>query len=141
MIVLGSSPGPTRIFAAAWETPSTTLSKIFFSTKSREPAQQHWPWLKKMAHGGAGNGGLEIGVVENDVRRFAAEFERNFLQVARGGVQDQLADFGGTGEGDLVDVRMRGERSAGRFAVAGDDVDDAVRECRLPESIRRGEAR
>ena len=76
--------------------------------------------------GGAGNGAVEIGVVENDVGRFAAEFERNLLQVAGRGLHDELADFGRAGEGDLVDVRMRGERGAGGFAVAGNDVHDAI---------------
>ena len=34
------------------------------------------------------------------------------------------------GERDLVDARMLDERGAGRRAVAGHDVDHAVRECR-----------
>ena len=97
-----------------------------------------------MAHGGAGNGGVEIGVVQDDVGRFAAEFERNFFQVAGGGVQDQLADFGGAGEGDFVHVGMRGESGAGGFAVARDDVDDAIGESGFLKEFaeaKRGERR
>src|SRR5665213_53550 len=45
----GTSPGPTRMLFACCATPSTTLSNDSFATYSREPAQQHWPWLKKIA--------------------------------------------------------------------------------------------
>ena len=76
--------------------------------------------------GRSGDGGVDVGVVEDDVGRLAAEFERDLLQIASGGLKDELANFGRAGEGDLVDVRMRGQRGAGRFAVAGNDVDDAI---------------
>ena len=84
--------------------------------------------IEEDGHGGAGDGGFEIGVVHDDVGRLAAEFERDFLQVAGRGVDDELADFGGAGEGDFIDVHVCGERGAGSFAVAGNDVDDAIRE-------------
>ena len=76
--------------------------------------------------GRAGDGRLQVAVVENDVGRFAAQLERHFLQIAGRGLQNQLADFGRAGEGDFVHVRMRGQRSAGSFAIARDDVHDAV---------------
>ena len=78
---------------------------------------------------GAGRGRNDagnIGVLEDDVGRLAAEFERNLFQVAGRGVDDQLADFGRAGEGYLVDMRMGGQRGAGRFAVTGNDVHDAI---------------
>ncbi len=78
--------------------------------------------------GGSGDGGVEIGVVENDVGGFAAEFERDFFEVAGAGLDDELADFGRAGEGDFVHVGMRGECGAGGFAEAGDDVDHAFGE-------------
>ena len=53
--------------------------------------------------------------------------ERHLLQVTGGGMDDQLADFRRAGECDLVHVRMRGDRGAGR-AVTGDDIDHAWRE-------------
>ena len=76
--------------------------------------------------GRAGHGRVHVGVGEHDVRRLAAQLQRDLLQVARRGLDDQLADLGGAGEGDLVDVRVRGQRRAGRLAVAGHDVDHAV---------------
>ena len=81
--------------------------------------------------GGAGNGGLHVGIVEDDVGRLAAQLQRNLLQIAGSGLQNQLAHFGRAGEGDLVHVRMRGQRSAGGLAVAGNDIDYAFGECRL----------
>ncbi|KAG1241180.1 hypothetical protein G6F68_016944 [Rhizopus microsporus] len=45
--------------------------------------------------------------------------------VFRGGVRHHLARLRRTGERDVVDARMRGQRSAGFMAVAGDDVQRA----------------
>ena len=78
--------------------------------------------------GRAGNRAFEIGIFEDDVRRLASELQRHFLQIACGGVDDQLANLRGTGEGDFVHIRMRGQRAAGGFAVTRNDVDDALRE-------------
>ena len=47
--VLTSKPEPSLIDFAISATPPTTSSKRFWCTNSREPATQHWPWLKKMA--------------------------------------------------------------------------------------------
>ena len=85
--------------------------------------------------------GVNFGVLRNDVRGFAAQLERDFLQVAGGGMHDQLADFGGTRERNLVNMRMRGERGAGGFAVAGNDVDDAVRNARFLNQFAQAEER
>ena len=76
--------------------------------------------------GRAGDRRLQIAVAKNDVGRFAAQFERHFLQIAGSRLKDQFADFGGTGEGDFVDIRMRGQGGARGFAIARDDVHDAV---------------
>ena len=90
---------------------------------------------------GAGDRGVEISVLEDDVGRLAAKFERHFLQVARRGMDDQLADFGGTGESYFVDVGMSGQRGARGLAVAGDDVHHALGEAgfhdQLAETQRR----
>ena len=42
-------PGPTFICLACSATPWVTSSKALFSTYSRDPAEQTWPWLKKIA--------------------------------------------------------------------------------------------
>ena len=58
--------------------------------------------------GGAADGGVEIGILEDYVGRLASQFEGNFFQVAGGGVHDEFADFGGSGEGDLIDEVVGG---------------------------------
>ncbi len=53
------------------------------------------------------DGGVEIGIGEDDVGAFAAEFEGDAFEVgASGGLHDELSDFGAAGEGDFVDVGM-----------------------------------
>ncbi len=75
------------------------------------------------------DGGVDVGVGEDDVGGLAAELEGDALQVGSGGgLHDDFADFGGAGEGDLVDIHVLGDGGAGGFAVAGDDVEDAFGE-------------
>jgi len=67
--------------------------------------------------GGAGNRRFDIGIAEDDRRRLAAQFQRYLLQIAGGGLDDELADLGRSGEGDLVDPFMRGQRGAAPTAA------------------------
>ena len=86
------------------------------------------------------DGAVEIGILEDDEGRLAAELERQRLARAGGRLADQAADLGRAGEGDLVDAGMLDERRAGG-AVAGDDVDDARRQAGLRGRARRTAAR
>ena len=79
-------------------------------------------------------------IVEHDVRRLAAELERQLLARARELLLDLLADFGAAGERDLREVLVRDERCPGA-AVAGDDVDDARRQPRLLEDLAEPQGR
>ncbi len=81
---------------------------------------------------------VEIGILEDDERRLAAELERQLLARAGGRLTDGAADLGRAGEGDLVDVVVFDQRRAGR-AVAGDDVDDAGRQPDLDADLGEGE--
>ena len=65
------------------------------------------------SEGGAGHRLLEVGVVEHDVRRFAAELELRRADELGPGMQDLAAGDGAAGEGEHVDVGMAGERRAG----------------------------
>ena len=71
---------------------------------------------------------VDLGVVEHDVRRFAAELHARALQAAGGRFVDLLSRRIGTGERHLRDERMLDKRRADLRAEAGDDVDDAGRE-------------
>ena len=81
---------------------------------------------------------VERAVVEDDVRRLAAELERQLLAGAGEPPLDRLADLGRAGERDLVDVGVD-ERGA-RAAVAGDDVDDARRQLGLAQTSQKSSA-
>ena len=81
---------------------------------------------------------VDIGVLEHDEGRLAAELERQLLACSRGRLADGAADLGRAGEGDLVDALLGDERRPGR-AVSGDDVDDARRQPRLDADFGEGE--
>src|ERR1700733_6242964 len=93
----------------------------------------------KSIHGGR-YGGVDIGVGEDDVRRFTAEFERHFLDVASGGAKDFLADGGGAGEGNLIDAGMVCHRGARGGAEAGHDIYYARRKVGLLGQFGKSES-
>src|ERR1700722_2481268 len=82
--------------------------------------------IEEHAHHRGRHGLIQVGVREDDIRRFAAEFQRYLFQIAGGGLKDDLADFGRAGERDLIDVGMLGDRATGARAHAGDDIEDAI---------------
>ena len=98
-----------------------------------------------MALAAPGNGRVEIAnILENDVGRFAAEFEADLFQISRRGANDDFPNFSRAGEGDFVHVVMSGQRGAGRFAETGDDVDDAFRNAGFEKNLaeaKRGQRR
>ena len=109
---------------------------------TREPAQQHWPWLKNRAKCDPSTACVHVGVGEDDVRALAAEFERDALQVRfGGGFHDEVPDLGGTGERDLVDVHVPREGRAGGGAVAGQDVHDAFGEAGFQNQLADAQGR
>ena len=71
---------------------------------------------------------VEIGVGEDDLRRFSAQLEDAARMVLRGRRLHQCPDFRRTGEADHVDAGVPRQRVAGRFAQPGHDVDRAGRE-------------
>ena len=62
---------------------------------------------------------VEIGVVEDNERRFAAQLKRKLARRVSGDLADDAAHFSGAGEGDLVDVRMRRRQCLRASVVAG----------------------
>ena len=76
------------------------------------------------------HGLIDRRVFKNNVGRFAAELERQFLFRSGDGVQNSFSDIGRTGEGDLVDVWMLNQCASG-FAGAGNDVDHALGQFRF----------
>ena len=78
-------------------------------------------------HHAAGHRLGEVGVVEDDVRRLAAEFLADALDGRRGALGDVDAGAGRAGERDHVDVRMLAHGGADLGAEAVDQVEHALR--------------
>ncbi len=121
-------PGPTLIFAGDLADSFDDLVVDAFVNHEAGPGAAALALVEEDGAGGSGDGFVEIGVGEDDGWAFAAEFEGDLLEVSGGGLDDEAADFGRSGEGDLVDEGVSGERSSGAFAESGEDVDDAFGE-------------
>ena len=78
------------------------------------------------------DGFVEIGVIEQDVGRFAAQLERDALHRRGTVVHDRLADGSRTREGDLGHVGIAHEFGPDDITAARDDVAKTLREvCRV----------
>ena len=89
----------------------------------------------------ARDGGIEVGVVEHDEGRVAAELERDLLHRLRALRHQQLADLGRAGEGELAHARIAGQHAADLARGAGDDVEDARRDAGAMRRARPARAR
>ncbi len=74
------------------------------------------------------DGGLHVGVVEDERGALAAELEQRALHRAPADFGDAQADTRRAGERDHVDVAALDERFTGAGSRAGHDVDDAFGE-------------
>ena len=83
---------------------------------------------KECRHRDAGNGQIQIDIGHDDHRAFAAQFQRDFFQIAHSTLDDRAACPGRSGEGNLVDVIMGCQRRAGVGTQAVDNIDDACGE-------------
>ena len=71
---------------------------------------QIWPGIGEGAEGGGVDRLVDVGVVEDDQRRLAAQLEQHRLQVARRGLGDDAADARGAGEVDAAHLRVGDQR-------------------------------
>ena len=74
---------------------------------------------------GFGNGIGKVGIVQNNVGRFAAQFERNAFHGVGRALGNGFAHAGGAGEADFVNIRVDGELIAHHGAGAVQDIDHA----------------
>lgn len=95
----------------------------------------------ELAGQGAGDGGVDVGVGEDDEGRVAAELEGEFFQGRAALAHEELADGGGAGEGDLADGGVGGEGLADARGVVqgGDEVDDAAGDAGAVGELGEGE--
>src|SRR3954447_11519761 len=83
-----------------------------------------------------GDGAIEIAIVEDHVRRFPAELQRDALDVVGGGAHHVHADFGRAGERDLAHQRMTDQRFADDGALSRHDGEHAFRHACLERELR-----
>ena len=76
----------------------------------------------------AGDRSVKIGVGENDVGIFAAEFERDFFEQRRAGFSDFAAGHCAARKGDRADFWMRSDRGADIWSRAVHNVEHARRQ-------------
>ena len=118
-----SSGSPTRSFAIRAFSLAHEARRDALGDQQPRAGAAHLPLVEQDPVDHALDGAVEIGVVEHDERRLAAEFQAQPLARPGRRPADQPPDLGRAGEGDLVDASCADERRAG-LAVAGDDVDD-----------------
>ena len=126
-VVSGSNGSPTFCaFAFLTQLLDELIVDLFLDEQPAAGAAA-LALVEEQAEVGALDGGVEVGVGEDDVGALAAQLQADALEVALGGrLHDDLAGRVFAGEGDLVDVHVAAEGGAGGRAVAGHDVDDAV---------------
>jgi hypothetical protein len=83
-------------------------------------------------------GQVEVGVVEDDRGRLAAQFQGHRAEQAAAGFRDAPARGGGAGEGDLVHVAVLDQVGAG-LPAARDDVDHTRRDACVRDGLREQE--
>ena len=83
--------------------------------------------IEKAAHRGGAHGALDIGVVANDHRIAAAQFQRHMLEIFGGGLHDATAGIRGAGEADLSDRGIDQQLFADHAAGTGNDIQNAFR--------------
>lgn len=90
----------------------------------------------------AGEGLLQVGVLQHDRRGLAAEFEGDGDEFVGGGVGEGAAGGGAAGEGDLLHGRVADDRVADDAAAAGQDGEQGggqpgLGECPVDEAAER----
>jgi ParB family chromosome partitioning protein len=70
--------------------------------------------------------GIQVGIVEDDERRIAAQLQRNLLHRRRRLLHQQAPDLGRARKGDLAYRGIGAELAADRRRIAGEDVEHAL---------------
>ncbi len=126
-----SVPGPTRsaAIAAREALDERVVDRVLHVDPVRADARL--ARVAELADHRAGDRGVQVGVVEDEERRVAAELERDLLDLSGALRHQQLADLGRAGEAELAHDRVRGQLAADQRRVgrrSGDDREDAARD-------------
>ena len=103
--------------------------------KHARPGNANLPRQKTKSSNRRGKRLFNIGVCENDVRGFSAQFQRDPLQVSCRCLQNQAADIRRARKRHFVDSRMRSNGRTCCLTKAGDDIDDAGRHTCLEDQF------
>src|SRR5450830_91199 len=123
------------VFRVADADPRHTLDDLGFESGFQMARHKHTGAIGadlagavEVGHHRGVGGAVEVGVVENDQRRLAAQFHGHVLERRAGSAgHDFLAGVGAAGEGDFLDARVLGQPGADFTAAAGQNVEHAVR--------------
>ena len=137
-----SGPSSTPVVEAvahrqrARRRPRTLDERVVDPVLHENPVGAHagLPGVAELGRDRALDRQLEVGIVEHDQRRVAAELERDLLDRACALRHQLLADLGRAGEGELADDRVRRELVADDRRLARHDVEDARRQARRSPS-------
>ncbi|MNZ63441.1 hypothetical protein D3C78_815870 [compost metagenome] len=99
------------------------------------------PGVTELRGHGAFDRRIQIGVVEHDERRVAAQLQRDLFQGVGGLAHQQFAGAGRTGERQLAHDAGRLQCAANRHGITGDDVEHTGRNPCLLGQHRQGESR
>ena len=124
-----SQVGPGAISPKRARILSATASRNRLVQQQARARDADLPGIGKYAARDTVGSEFEIGIVEDELRALAAQFERHRLDAAARNIgHDRGAGGGRAGEGHLADAGMPGHRVSGRAAVPEDDVDQAFRQ-------------
>ena len=137
----GSSDGRGFQNADAPATPSDHAIENGAVRKQARTGDADLTGIEKNRAGGGSSHFVDVDIGHQHHRRLAAELESDALHGIGGILVDELAHLGGSGEGDLVDMRMLHQAIAGGMAVAGDHVDDARRKTGFGHEIGKAQRR
>ena len=88
-----------------------------------------------------GDGGVQIGIVEDDEGGVAAQLHRHFLDGVGALGQQGAADFGGAGEGELADGVVAGQFATDGAGAAGDHVEQPGGQAGAAGQLAQGQCR
>ena len=122
------SAGSPHLMVRTWSASAdTNLSYTFGPAITRVAAVQSWPGSSSRPSGGSRRE-LDVGVVEDDDRRLAAELEVEPLDGVRRDLRDPLAGRGITRDRHHADLRVTDQRVTDIGARAGQHVDHTGRQ-------------
>ena len=106
-------------------------------TKKRLAAVQASPMLRIFAWKAASTATVEVGVLEHQERGVATELHRGAQDAVGGLRQQELADRGGAGEGQLADdAAVEHQRDDLGRPAGGQDAEHPVRQAGVGEDLR-----